>query len=151
MSPLSVAVSIAQRLGQDTPLPSLELCIEPAGLNCGAGLTCAYRNTIAWQSALSPLPMENNPQVVFERLFGDGSARSSGRRAVCVAQPAGFGANQVGSLQKELPSIDRTRLDQYMTDGARLSAAFSARRANHADLKVPEMPVAYRTPLITSS
>src|ERR1051325_5907792 len=61
---------IAQRQGQGTPLPSLELSVESAGLNCGAGLTCAYRNTISWQTAQSPLPTENNPQVVFERLFG---------------------------------------------------------------------------------
>ncbi|MDR2212610.1 MAG: DUF1552 domain-containing protein, partial [Pseudomonadales bacterium] len=64
---------IAQQLGQDTPLPSLELMIEPASLSCGEGLSCAYRNTISWQNDISPLPMQNNPQVVFEQLFGDGA------------------------------------------------------------------------------
>ena len=64
----------AQHIGQDTPLPSIELSIEPLNLTCGdAGFTCAYRNTLSWKSATLPLPMENNPQVVFERLFGDGS------------------------------------------------------------------------------
>ena len=63
----------AQHIGQDTPLPSLELTIEEPSLNCGDGLSCAYRNTISWQGPTSPLPMQNNPQVVFERLFGDGS------------------------------------------------------------------------------
>ena len=54
-------------------MPSLELTIEEATISCGEGLSCAYRNTISWQSSLSPLPMQNNPQVVFEQLFGDGA------------------------------------------------------------------------------
>src|ERR1700761_7112475 len=63
----------AKYIGADSPLPSLELSIEDGSLSCGTGLSCAYRNTIAWQGPKSPLPMENNPQVVFERLFGDGT------------------------------------------------------------------------------
>src|SRR5262252_5466370 len=64
----------AQHVGQDTPLPSIEMSMEPLNLTCGdAGFTCAYRNTLSWASAALPLPMENNPQIVFERLFGDGS------------------------------------------------------------------------------
>ncbi len=67
----------AQHVGQDTPLPSVELSIEPLNLTCGdAGFTCAYRNTLAWKSATLPLPMESNPQIVFERLFGDGSTEA---------------------------------------------------------------------------
>ena len=64
---------LAQHIGQDTPLPSLELGIEEVGLNCGSGYGCAYFNTIAWRTPTLPLPMENSPQVVFERLFGDGA------------------------------------------------------------------------------
>ena len=134
---------IAQRLGQDTPLPSLELCIEPAGLNCGAGLTCAYRNTIAWQSALSPLPMESNPQVVFERLFGDGSSEEQ-RRARRQQSRSLLDSvlKQVGSLQNDLPSVDRTRLDQYMTDVREIERRIQRAGAQVTpDLKVPEMPV----------
>src|SRR5690606_13185887 len=63
----------ARKLGQDTPLPSLELMVEEASLSCGEGLSCAYRNTISWQNEISPLPMQANPQVVFEQLFGDGA------------------------------------------------------------------------------
>ena len=47
----------AQVIGQDTPLPSIELSVEPTGLNCGAGINCAYNNTMAWKSATLPLPM----------------------------------------------------------------------------------------------
>jgi hypothetical protein len=59
--------------GQETPLPSIEMCIEEVALNCGAGYGCAYYNTISWRNDTLPLPMENSPQVVFERLFGDGT------------------------------------------------------------------------------
>ena len=70
----------ARHVGQDTPLPSIEMSLEPLNLNCGdAGFTCAYRNTLSWKSATLPLPMENNPQVVFERLFGDGSTDAQRR------------------------------------------------------------------------
>ena len=134
---------IAQRQGQDSPLPSLELCIEPAGLNCGAGLTCAYRNTISWQSSTSPLPMENNPQVIFERLFGDGSSEQQ-RRARRQQSRSLLDSvlNQVGSLEKELPATDRTRLDQYMTDVREIERRIQRAGAQITpDLKVPEMPV----------
>src|ERR1044072_9435305 len=64
----------AQHVGQDTPLPSIEMSMEPLNLTGGdAGVTCAYRNTLSWKPATLPLPMENSQQVVFERLFGDGS------------------------------------------------------------------------------
>src|SRR5919201_7122913 len=63
----------AQKIGQDTAMPSLELALESPSLSCGDGLSCAYRDTISWQGPTSPLPMQNNPQIVFERLFGDGS------------------------------------------------------------------------------
>ena len=73
----------AKQMGQDTPLPSLELTIEEASLSCGEGLSCAYRNTMSWQGETSPLPMQNNPQVVFEQLFGDGAndAQRAARRS----------------------------------------------------------------------
>jgi hypothetical protein len=134
---------IAQQQGQDTPLPSLELCIEPAGLNCGAGLTCAYRNTISWQSPVSPLPMENNPQVVFERLFGDGTSEEK-RRARRHQSRSLLDSvlKQVGSLENDLPSTDRARLDQYMTDVREIERRIQRAAAQiTSDLKVPEMPV----------
>src|SRR6185503_8681981 len=78
----------ARAIGQDTPLPSLELMIEEPSVNCGDGLSCSYRDTISWQGPSSPLPVQKNPQVVVE----------------------------AASLQKKLPANDRTRLDQYLED-----------------------------------
>ncbi len=69
---------VAKKIGQDNPFPSLELATEDFTGYIGActtGFSCAYANTISWSSPTTPLPMEINPRVVFERLFGEpGSA-----------------------------------------------------------------------------
>jgi hypothetical protein len=77
---------VAKQIGQDTPLPSLEVATEDftgyVGA-CSPGFSCAYLNTISWSSPTTPLPMEINPRVVFERLFGQaGSAASRATRRV---------------------------------------------------------------------
>lgn len=107
----------ARHIGQDTPLPSLELAIEDGSLSCGAGLSCAYRNTLSWQSDASPLPMENNPQVVFERLFGDGSDDAQRRQRRDFARSLLDAVrSDLGALEKTLPAGDRQRLDSYIED-----------------------------------
>jgi hypothetical protein len=107
----------AKHIGQDAPLPSLELSIEDGSLTCGTGLSCAYRNTIAWQAPKAPLPMENNPQVVFERLFGDGATEQerAARRTEARSLMDSV-STELTSLQRTLPASDRTRLDRYLTD-----------------------------------
>ena len=66
----------AAQLGKETVLPSMELISSEIDLvlggQCEAGYSCAYMNTVSWQSPTTPLPVENNPSVVFERLFGEG-------------------------------------------------------------------------------
>ncbi len=107
----------AAHIGQDTPLPSLELKTNQGSLSCGDGLSCAYRNTLSWQTDRSPLPMENNPQVVFERLFGDGStdAERRARRAQAVSLLDAM-ADQIAAMNRTLPAGDRARLDLFLTD-----------------------------------
>jgi hypothetical protein len=107
----------AKHLGRDTPLPSLELMIEEAGLNCGEGLSCAYRNTLAWQNETSPLPMQNNPQVLFEQLFGDGAddAQRAARRSQALSLLDSV-TEQIRGLSRTLPAEDRERLDRFVTD-----------------------------------
>jgi hypothetical protein len=107
----------AAAIGQDTPLPSLELSINEGSLSCGDGLSCAYRNTISWQSAESPLPMERNPQVVFERLFGDGSTNEerAARRQQALSLLDAI-SDQINALEPRLPAADRSRLDAFLTD-----------------------------------
>jgi hypothetical protein len=69
----------AARWQAETTLPSLELAIDLSYLagNCENGYSCAYMNTLSWSSATTPMPTENNPRIVFERLFGDGGSSAA--------------------------------------------------------------------------
>jgi hypothetical protein len=133
----------AASIGQDTPLPSIELSIEPVGLNCDADFTCAYRNTLSWQTPTLPLPMENNPQIVFERLFGDGStdAERRERREQAKSLLDSLG-EQVAGLNRALPAADRSRLSDYLEQVREVE-----RRVNLVDSKLtggldlPDAPV----------
>lgn len=106
-----------RHLGQDTPLPSLELGIEESSAVCGDGWSCAYRDTISWKDANTPLPIQRNPQLLFERLFGTGG--SQGEREAFRSQSKSMldaVTGEVKKLSADLPSHDRLRLDQYLND-----------------------------------
>jgi hypothetical protein len=110
---------LANAIGQDTPLPSLEMCIEDVGALgvCGAGYSCAYANTISWSSPTSPLPMERNPQVIFERLFGVGGTPEERReRQKTQASILDSVVAEVASLQRGLGASDRARIEDYLQD-----------------------------------
>jgi hypothetical protein len=132
----------AQKVGQDTPLPSIELTIEEPSLNCGDGLSCSYRDTISWQGPHSPLPMQNNPQVVFERLFGDGNTveQRKLRREQSLSLLDSVIAD-AAALQRKLPAADRTRLDQYLSDVREIERRVQkAGQQLSEDLPVPAAP-----------
>jgi hypothetical protein len=110
---------IAQKIGQETLLPSLQLAVEDPGASssCGEGYSCAYTNSISWAAPNKPLPMELNPQVVFERMFGDGS--DSEERAARRRQQHSvldMVMRSLGRLKKDIGPADRARLDQYTDD-----------------------------------
>jgi hypothetical protein len=139
---ITVDQVIAKAIGQDTPLPSLELMIDEPSLSCGDGLSCAYRNTISWQSPTSPLPMENNPQVVFERLFGDGAtdAQRRARRSQSLSLLDAV-TDQISALEHTLPASDRERLDLFLTDVREIERRIQKTAArSSADLDIPERP-----------
>jgi hypothetical protein len=133
----------ARHIGQDTPLPSLEVMIEGTSLNCGDGLSCAYRDTISWQGPSSPLPMQNNPQVIFERLFGDGNTselRQARREQSLSLLDSVMG--EARSLQQKLPQGDRHRLDQYLSDVREIERRIERAGAQLSeDVEVPPAPV----------
>ncbi|HEX5418466.1 MAG TPA: DUF1552 domain-containing protein [Gammaproteobacteria bacterium] len=132
---------VAAAIGQETPLPSLEMMIDEPALSCG-NMSCAYRNTIAWQTPTSPLPMENNPQVVFERLFGDGStaAERSARRSQAISLLDAV-TDQVKSLEHTLPGSDRQRLDGFLTDVREIERRIQKTAARSTEnLEVPARP-----------
>jgi hypothetical protein len=111
---------IAQKIGQETLLPSLQLALEDPGANssnCGEGYSCTYSNTISWATPTQPLPMELDPQVAFERLFGAGGTATE--RAARREQDRSILDSVTESLarfKKDLGPSDRSRLDEYETD-----------------------------------
>ena len=132
----------AKYIGQDTPLPSLELSIEEAVLNCEAAFSCAYRNSISWKSPADPLPMQNNPRLVFEKLFGDGSSAEERRtRRQQSRSLLDSVMDQVATLQKDLAVGDKRRLTQYLEDVREVERRIQrAESSVRDDLTLPELP-----------
>ena len=102
-------------LGKDTALPSLELAIDLNFLagKCENGYSCVYLNTLAWTSPTTPLPTENNPRVVFERLFGDGGTAE--RRAAQARRNRSIldsVLDDFNRLQQQLGPGDRAVVDE---------------------------------------
>jgi hypothetical protein len=108
---------IAAELGKQTALPSLELSIDLNYLagNCENGYSCAYVNTLSWRTPTMPLPTENNPRVVFERLFGDGGdpdkRRAQMRRRRSILDSVN---DEIGRLQRDVGPTDRARIAEYV-------------------------------------
>jgi hypothetical protein len=136
---------IAEEIGRETLLPSLEMSVEDPGSgasNCGEGYSCVYTNTIAWASPTTPLPMELNPQVVFERLFGSGStpeqrvARRERNQSILDSING-----KIASLRGEISVPDRSRLDSFTENvreiERRLQIAAKATTAAPEDIDVP--------------
>jgi hypothetical protein len=120
-SELYVGTSIdqmhAQRYGQDTALPSLELCIEPAdrGGGCAYDYHCAYAYSISWASPTQPLPAIREPRTVFERLFGAGdSAEDRARRRRTDRSMIDWIAEEAARLRRTLAAVDRLAMDGYL-------------------------------------
>jgi hypothetical protein len=137
---------IAKTIGQTTPFPSLELATEDfTGFigACDVGYSCTYMNTIAWAAPTVPLPMEINPRVVFERLFGGTGTleqrmeRMRTRRSILDSV-----SESAERLQRGLGARDRTRMSEYLDDLREIERRIE--RATHTaatDLAVPAAPI----------
>src|SRR5580765_7843262 len=135
----------AAKIGQDTLLPSLELAVEDySGLvgSCDVGFSCTYMNTISWRTPTAPMPMEINPRVVFDRMFGDGATAEERRRRI-ETQRSILDAvtDQVRRLQGGLGTGDRNRVAEYLDTVREIERriAFSEKQANE-NLDVPASP-----------
>jgi hypothetical protein len=145
---------IALKIGQDTLLPSLQLAVEDpnsSSSNCGEGYSCSYTNSISWIELptpdtekvirTSPLPMELNPQVVFERLFGSGSTpevRATRLRENRSILDSVLG--ELGSLKKNLGAGDQRTVAQYTDEirGIERRLQLAAKASN--DVPVMDLP-----------
>jgi len=144
----SVDQLIAQKYGQETLLPSIQLGIEDPGSNtgvCGWGYSCAYSNSISWAGANKPLPHEVNPLVVFERLFGDGAtpeerqARRMANRSILDAV-----TGKIGGLKKTLPAGDKLRMDAYLENVREVERRLQI--ATQSTSAAPEMDMPFAPP-----
>ena len=109
----------ARTLGGKTQLASLELAIDGRDFagSCDDGFSCAYTNTIAWANDTTPLPMENNPRLVFERLFGDSGSTDPAIRNARLDKDASLldsVTERAGDLSRTIGPGDRAKLAQYL-------------------------------------
>ena len=132
---------VAQHVGRDTPLPSLELATEATGLvgDCGgAGYSCVYIDTLCWRTPTSPLPMENNPRVVFELLFGDGATREQRVRRLRENRSVLDAVTQeLSRLRAQLGAPDRTRVNEYLDAVREVERRIQHAEARSGDLDLP--------------
>ncbi len=109
----------ATHFAKDTQLASLELGLEENDIAgaCDVGYSCAYINSISWRTPTTPLPVQNNPRAVFERLFGDSdTTETEARRARLLKEASILDAvtAKVARLQAKLGASDRNKLDEYL-------------------------------------
>ena len=136
----------AQRFGQDTPIPSMQLCVEninQAG-GCAYGYTCVYTDSLSWASPTEPLPLIRDPRVAFELLFGAGATQEE-RRERRLASRSVLDAilGRVAELEGRLGPTDRRRLDQYLTNVREIErriAMVEARNSSGESRELPEAP-----------
>jgi hypothetical protein len=137
---------VAKQIGQETTLPSIELATEDfSGLigDCAPGFSCAYMNTLSWQSETSPLPMEINPRVVFEQLFGGGGTQEQRRvRMRTDRSLLDFVADDLRTVQAGIGPGDRVRLSQYLDHVREIERRIQrAAQQSEAIPDIPDAPV----------
>ncbi|HEY7442810.1 MAG TPA: DUF1552 domain-containing protein [Vicinamibacterales bacterium] len=137
---------IAARIGGDTVFPSLQIATEDftgyVGA-CDVGYSCAYMNTISWKTPTSPMPLETNPRVVFERMFG--RPGSTEQRILRMQQNRSIldsVRGDVAALERGLGARDRVRLDQYLEHVREIESRIQRAEQNAtSEVLVPVAPV----------
>jgi len=137
---------VAQEIGQGTTLPSLELATEDfTGLigDCAPGYSCAYMNTLSWKNETTPLPMEINPRLVFERLFGGGTTRESRMARIKTDRSLlDFVAGDLKQLEASIGARDKARLEEYVDHVREIERRVQlAEKRTDSLIDVPEAPV----------
>jgi hypothetical protein len=136
---------IADVVAEDTPLRSLEIGTEDMGTAAGAcdGFPCVFFNTISWRDDSSPLPVGINPQVTFERMFGDpGTAEQRFARLKQKQSMLDSVAEETGRLQRKLGAADNRILDEYLTNVRRVEQQLQKMEARSDTLlEAPASPI----------
>jgi hypothetical protein len=141
----SIDQMYAQKYGQDTPIPSMQLCIEnvdQAG-GCAYGYSCVYTDTISWATPTEPLPMVRDPRAAFDQLFGVGATaaeRAAIRRA--DASILDWISTEVSRLRDQLGAGDRARLSDYLDNVREIERRIQKVEAYNSSGEAREMPEA---------
>jgi hypothetical protein len=139
----------AQRFGQDTPLPSMQLCIEDVNQSggCGFGYSCAYTDTISWASPNQPLPMIRDPRVVFDQMFGvlgSGSADERRERRDEDLSILDWVRESSLRLRRRLGATDRARLGDYLDNVREIERRIQAVERRNDSGEPRQLPAAPR-------
>jgi hypothetical protein len=139
----------AQHIGQETPLPSLEVSTEEAvgGGACDRNYGCSYGATISFRTPNTPLPMEFNPRKLFQRLFGQGDTPEERKLlAVQYSSILDVITDKAGALKKAVGVSDRAMLDDYLESVREIERRVQKMEANDlSHIKLPDAPVGIPT------
>jgi hypothetical protein len=116
---VSIDQIAARQIGTQNQLASLELCVDSPELlgQCEAGYSCAYMNSICWRTQTTPMPMEDRPRVVFERMFGDAESTDPAVRLARIKQDRSLldsVAKKANHLKAELGRTDQVKVTEYL-------------------------------------
>ena len=135
----------ANRFGQDTPIPSMQLCVEninQAG-GCAYGYTCVYTDSLSWASPTEPLPVIRDPRVAFEQLFGAGAtAEERLERRATNRSILDWITDRVATMRRNLGPVDRQRMDQYLENVREIERRIQMVESRNLSGEAREMPEA---------
>jgi len=132
----------AQRIGQETQLPSLELSMDLLSVTgqCDNGYACVYQNNLSWSSPTTPLPAEAHPRIVFESLFGEGGSAAERRAALRKKASLLDAFNEdLAHLQRGLGPSDRARISQYLDTVREVERRIQKAEAGAQDNPLPDL------------
>jgi hypothetical protein len=145
MAGTTVDQMIAQKIGQSTAFPSLELATEDLTTligACDSGFSCTYINTLCWSSPTSPLPMEINPRVIFERMFGDPGTRE--QRLARIREDTSILdsiTQEESRLRRGLGAKDGAKVTEYLDNIREIERRIqTAEKQAQSDLVIPDSP-----------
>jgi len=132
---------IAEKIGETSRIPSIELSVDyPTQGSCDSG-DCFYVNTVSWRNATTPNPTESHPRLVFERLFGDG-----GTAAAREARNRSDGSildslrSEVARVTSSLGAGDKTKLGEYLDSVREVERRIQHAETEPAEIELPERP-----------
>ena len=132
----------AQKIGQETQLPSLELAMDLLQVvgQCDNGYACVYQNNLSWSSPTTPLPAEAHPRIVFESLFGEGGSAADRQAALRKrASLLDWFNEDIARLKRELGPGDRARVSQYLDTVREVERRIQKAEADAANHPLPDL------------